>query len=270
MNQFLNAKTSTGTSTKMLAGLFGTRRPTAQVFAAAIHEEAISIAVAQVQNCSQSLTAEQVIRFKEVKGDFVMRGTVMEQGVSVDMSCALSSETQNLIKSQITDSIVAWAKNNDQGALAALTAGGASARITVKTILDKHITTSTIQSTAQSTLARQGIDVDLVERNVIIENVTLSQSATMIARSIIDNKAYSDAISEIATTMNLSAESESAGQLAGVAKFYFVIILLVVAVVGVFLYKLLTNPQTAQTITTVASFHPAVAATSAARGVPRP
>jgi len=213
-----------------------------------------------VSSCVQAATQSQVMEVKRTRGDVHIKGVDMRQSMSVDMKCALSSDMQSRVQAEIINQIQQYADAQGVALLSGLGSTKAEVESRIETIFDTYVEQETIQESVMQNLQEQRLSVEDTRGNVIISNVSMEQSAEIVAEAIMTAAGYSEAIAEIADIVDQTAKAKEEGPLDSLFKmiggivnswvFMIVGIVLVAALVIIFLFKYLFTTETGAALVT--------------------
>lgn len=198
----------------MLSWLFGDKMGTqSKSTTDVLTSIALDVAQKNISRCVQAATQEQMIAVENVVGNVEISGVSLKQGMSVNMQCAMSSSMQSDIQSQIANQFTQQAKAEGIALLSALGRTDAEVQTNVRQIFQAHVDQTTLQESVMQALQKQAITVHTVGGSAIISNVTMEQSAEMVATATINSTGYTSAITEIANKVDQSTESKETGPL---------------------------------------------------------
>lgn len=193
-----------------------------------------NIASEVIQNCSSMASQSQLIEMGEVAGDFRLSDATFKQGVSIDMECVMDSSTQNEIANKMAASLAQEASAHGQGVMSALGGSSAEVQSNIATSIQNNISNNTKQETESAIFQEQAIKVGKVGGDVVIENLTMDQSAEVIAKGLMQSSAYNKAIQDTSMAIDQKSAAKNDNWIAGiVGEFTGVVTWIVVGIVGV-------------------------------------
>ena len=212
---------------------------TAQV----LTEISTSVTQSTIQRYAQAATQAQLVSARNIKGDVSITNVSMKQGMAIDINRVTSSQTQSELQTALSNAIAGWAKSQGPAVMAALGGTAATASSNIKSIFKTSVDISTLQEEMLNSTQMQEVSAVDIDGSVVIANITLEQSASIIAKSMMESEAYATAIQKIANTIDQSAESKQTNPgspLADVAMTWMWMIFGIVAVGGlviIFVFK---------------------------------
>lgn len=171
-----------------------------------------------IMSCSTAATQNQMISLQNVKGDVNISGVNMNQGASINMSCIMSTDMQSQISTQVAAAIAQTAESKGQAVLSALGRTKSEAQTNIQTMIRNNITNVTQSDISASISQSQSITAANVGGNVVIANVSMEQSAKIVAQALMSTSAYQVAINDSATKMDQSSKSTEENPVAGIIK----------------------------------------------------
>lgn len=178
----------------------------------------------------------------------------MKQGMSVDMSCALSNQMQANLQGQIASEIAQYAQSQGIAMLSALGRTLSEAETNITQIFQARAKQTNLQEAVMQNLQQQEISVGQTGGNVVIKSITMEQSAEVVAQAIISSSGIAEAISDIANKIDQKAETEETGPLdtffgmikSVVSSYVFMVvgIVVVAGLIMIFFVKYLFTTET--------------------------
>ena len=181
-----------------------------------LNEMAINVSMDSIMSCTSVATQQQLIELENIEGNVVISDVSMKQGASIDMSCVMKSEKQNQIATDVANAIAQHAESKGQAALSALGNTKSIASANIKTEIQQNITANTEVEMSAHIEQIQKIGVANVSGSVVIKNVSMEQSAEIVARALMQSSAYSSVINESATKIDQVTQSEEENPIAGI------------------------------------------------------
>lgn len=208
-----------------------------------------------IKKCMVTATQDQLLEVS-AGGDITLGDIGQKQGVSIDMKCAMSSETQNEIKNAVANALTQAAEAKGSGILSAVGGSGSTTNAYITTVLNNEVSMKDVQETVSGAMQRQKISIN-AGGNAIIGNVTQEQTASLIAEMIMSSRGYTSAIGTIAsqvdqkstaiTTNPIQEMLQGIGQMVeGVTSvitkpMMYIFILIVIIVLGIVLVKIVRS-----------------------------
>lgn len=216
----------------------------AKAAATTLNNTMLSIATSTIQNCSAIASQDQLINLRGNTGTINMSGSTISQGSTVNLSCALSLNNKQQIASNISSML------NNTVAASASTMSGTSRATTsgnITNTVSSAVSNLTEQNLTSLISQRQTIDASNNSGTILMKNMTISQSATIVAQGIVDAINATGITSDIANAITNSSTAESTNPLdtfmstlGQYAVYIFIFILIVaIAIGGYFLYGML-------------------------------
>lgn len=191
-----------------------------------INSLAVHMMVPTIQTCATSATQSQIIQFKNVSGNLDIRNISFEQGVTIDMDCLMESRKFNHIAGSIGEAIAQQAESMGQAGLSAL--GNTRADVISKVInkVQHNVNGSTKNQIIGIINQTQSMVITNITGNVILKNLSMEQSAHLIAYALMKSSTVSDVVNEFSREIDQLAKSEEKNVLAsifdGIAKIALV------------------------------------------------
>lgn len=188
--------------------------------AKAVSEVVATVTQSTVSRCTTIATQNQLIALGNVAGDVTISGVSMKQGTSINSSCLLSSNTQSELSQKISDQITQVAASKGTDILGLF--GNISS--STNTQLTSHVAAAiNMQSVLETTAAAsnsQSITTGNVGGNLVLKDVTMDQTITMVVKAVQDAVMASSAVQEVIATIDQTSTSESVGILDGLFSGY--------------------------------------------------
>lgn len=181
--------------------------------ATVVADTAIEVMQRNIARCVTAATQEQLMEIRDVGGDVVIDGTSMMQASTVDMRCALSSQMQSDIQSEIAAKLSQYAESNGIALLSALGGSSADVETEIMNLFDASVEMSNLQEAVMQSLQSQRVVVGNVGGNVTIANTTMTQSLKMVAEAMVEYGGYSTAISQLQADIDQAAKTTDTGPL---------------------------------------------------------
>lgn len=163
--------------------------------------------------CVQAATQEQLIAASRVAGDVTISGVSMKQGMNVNMQCLLGNDMQSAIQSDMASKIAQYAETNGIALLSALGSTAATAEAAIQQIFTAKTRQVNTQEAIMQNVQRQGIKANDIGGKLIISDITMAQTADVIAKAIVTSSGYASAISTIANAIDNKAAATETGPL---------------------------------------------------------
>lgn len=181
-----------------------------------LNDIAVNVSMDSIMSCTVAATQSQLIELKNIEGDVTISDLSMLQGNSIDVNCIMESDKQNQISSSISNAIAQYAETKGQAALSAL----GNTKSQVATNINNRLTNSINANTKQELTAQvdqiQTIGVENVRGNVVIQNMSLEQSAQLVAKALMKTKTFSEVINETAAKIDQATKTEEKNPIAGI------------------------------------------------------
>lgn len=194
----------------------GGSKPDAGSTANQLTEIATNVAMITANKCITAASQSQLLSIKGIKGDVVLGDTSMSQGYSVNVKCLMTAEKQAELSSNISSAFTQFAESKGESVLSAL--GGTSSEVgtNIHNKLTSNIDASSYSELSTKLIQQQELSVEDVDGNVVMKGVTLDQQAKLVAESVIDSKAYTSTINDLAFTIDQTAIKEDKSPLANI------------------------------------------------------
>lgn len=171
---------------------------------------ATKVANESVQRCIGAATQDQLIDIDNDGGTMILGNISQKQGISINMQCAMSSETQNKIQNDLASQISA-AVNSSTGDFTSGKSKSIS-DVDIKNILSTSIDNDSLSEEVSTTLQNQKIKLhNGPDGTVLATGVSQEQGASLVVNAMMTSGQYSGALNKIADTIDVTAKSESKG-----------------------------------------------------------
>lgn len=171
---------------------------------------ATKVANSNIQHCVTMATQEQLLDIDNDGGTMILGNISQKQGVSINMECAMSTETQNQIQNDLASQISA-AVNSSTGDFTSGKSKSVS-DVDIKNILSTNISNENLSEEMTSSTQLQKLRIhNGPGGTVIASGVSQEQGSQMIASAMMTTGQYSGALNKIADTIDVTAKSESKG-----------------------------------------------------------
>jgi len=173
-----------------------------------INDVCIESITSSIMTCTTSSTQNQMLKFSNVKGNISINSSDLSQGVSIDLSCVLSTSKTSEIANNLSTII---------GQAAMATGSGIPSSDKTSSIseseLNNHIK-NRLENISKSDIntiisQQQSFIVDNVTGDINMSNVTMSQQATIIAKAILTSTDVSNIITQIQDKVSQTTKSET-------------------------------------------------------------
>lgn len=238
-----------------------------------LNQIALDVAQSNTSRCVATATQQQIIEASNVAGDFILDGATLSQGVSINMDCLLRSDTQAKIQSEISTQIAQYADSQGQAMLSALGKTSAEAAANIKTLFSSSVKLDTLNESITKSLQVQTIRGVNIGGDMIVKNVTMSQTADVVAKALIQSSSYAEVINTVAQAIDQKSSAKEESPLQGlfdmISGGMWLVIGLVVAaavVVVVFIRYFFNSGAATETIRVIDSKVPAAGVAGVARG----
>lgn len=158
--------------------------------------------------CDSSINQSTNINIGKTKGNVVIDGLNVDQESTLTLQCILNSENKKKLDSVIENSIQQFLKSQSQAVLSSLSRENTDNEQILKNKIENS--TKNIRTTEISTIIKQetNLDVNDVEGDVIIRSTSLSQSAKLLVKGILESKDVNDIIQSVSNSADQVAKSE--------------------------------------------------------------
>jgi hypothetical protein len=183
-----------------------------------LNEICTQVTMDSMMDCSGVATQDQMVSFQNVKGDVNISNVNMTQGVAVDLNCVMSANKQSDIADKVAAAIAQNADSKGQAVLSLFGNTKADATSNVKNQLMSRISANTSQELTAQINQQQTIVAANVGGSVVMTNVSMDQSARLVASSLMKTATYSAVINDSASKMDQKASSEEKNPIAEMIK----------------------------------------------------
>ena len=177
-------------------------------YSSVLTDLATEVAQKNVSKCVTAATQQQLIEAKNIGGSVIIEGSSMSQGVSIDMTCLMSSSNQAKLQNDLANEIVQWASAESVAGLSALGSTNAEAVSNIRTRFQNSVDLETIQESLTQSLQLQAIRGIDIGGDFIIRDVSLDQTTEIAARTIIESTSYADVINSVANILEQKSEAK--------------------------------------------------------------
>lgn len=171
-------------------------------------EACVNASMDSIMKCANSATQSQLISLNNIKGDVTISGTSFTQGASINMQCLMDSKKQAEISNAVSNAIVQSADSQGQAVLSALGNTKAEATSNITNKLTTNISSNTSIEVTNNISQNQAISAANIGGSVVIKDVQMNQSASIVAKALMQSTAYSSVINESATKMDQTSKSK--------------------------------------------------------------
>lgn len=166
-----------------------------------------------IMTCTTSSTQNQTLQFSNVKGNISINSSDLSQGVSIDLSCVLSTNKTSEIANNLSTLIGQAANATGSG----IPSGDKTSSIS-ESDLNNHIRNK-LENISRNDIntiitQQQSFIVDHVTGDINMSNVTMSQQATIVAKAILTSTDVSNIITQIQDKVSQTATSETKNPIA--------------------------------------------------------
>lgn len=182
---------------------------------------AISAVQSVVQNCTTTASQEQIMKVGNVGGNVDISGTTFSQGATVNMDCLLTDTKKNEMSSILSNTIEQYANAKSKGLL--VPPGGTNADVIndMQNKIKLSLNQNSVQNSLTATSQNQRIQFGNVSGNFVAKNVSMEQTANLVAKSIVQSSAVSSIINEVENKLKQASTSESTGAETAIAEGFF-------------------------------------------------
>jgi hypothetical protein len=186
-----------------------------------MNEYAVDVVQRTIQNCTTTATQTQIMEVGYVGGDVDLSSSTFTQGASINMTCALSDQKTSEIANKLANDVVQFAESKSKGLL--VPPGGTEAEIinNITNDIKTSLTQESVQNSAADTAQYQKIGFGFVEGNFVARGLTMSQTAEVIAKSIVDTAMIQTIINDVSNKVDLTTSTESTGAETAIAEGLF-------------------------------------------------
>jgi hypothetical protein len=191
--------------------------------------------------CTGIATQSQILSYTQIKGNLNVQNINLSQGTSVDLKCVMDAVKQSDIASKVAESLAQAAEAKGEAVLSAFGSTKSAAISNLTTQIQNNISANTTADLETVLSQNQELYVNNVDGNVVMTNVTMSQSATEVASALMHTQTYSTVINATADTIYQKTSSQETNPIADIvsAMFQAPIMILAGLVLGVVLLILL-------------------------------
>jgi hypothetical protein len=215
-----------------LLGLLGFGGTSSKTTAQVLTEASTQVTADSILSCATVATQEQMIGFYNVQGNVTISNVDMSQGVAVSLSCVMEATKQADIASKVADAIAQTAESKGQAVLSAFGNTRSEASTNIQNQIMSNISANTSQELNVNVSQQQSITAANVGGNVVMTNVTMEQSSSIIAAALMKTSTYSQVINESAAKMDQKSSTEEKNPLADVIKALGGIFTLPIIIIG--------------------------------------
>ncbi len=208
-----------------------------------LNEMCTNIIMKSSLSCITQATQNQLMLIANVSGNVDLNNVNLQQGSTIDVNCLMSAEKQTEMAQSAASQMAQYASSQGEAALSALGTTVSDASTNIRNKIQNNIDASTETEIKSALTQNQMIKVVNVGGNVLAQNVSMQQQASLVAKAMVTSKAYSSVINDTADKIDQSAQSKETNPLAviwgtvlgGVGKIFsgpgFIII--VIAALGI-------------------------------------
>jgi hypothetical protein len=183
---------------------------------AVTNQTAISSITQNIMQCVSTATQNQLIGAGFVGGNVDISNVTLSQGTAINTSCVMQSNVQSSITADLGTALAQAAASAGQAALSAFGNTQSQAASNITNRLNIAISNTNLQQDFNNATQNQNIEFGVVEGNFIMHNVTISQTASVVAQNLLNTQAYSSVVGTVANTIQQSANASEANPIAGI------------------------------------------------------
>lgn len=168
-----------------------------------------------ISNCTSMSTQNQLLQFSNVKGNININKTDLSQGATFDLSCVLSSSKTAEISNNLSSLINQFASSTGSG-LPSLNGTTAGTESQLRNVIHNKLSTVSENRLTNILTQQQSFIVDNVTGNITLDNVSMGQQASTIAKALLTASDISSVVSSVTNTTTQSATSLTKNPIADV------------------------------------------------------
>lgn len=195
-----------------------------------------------VQSCVTTASQSQNIVISDTIGDVTLRNIKLSQATVIDASCLQKVLNDTNVQNAIKNDVLQNTSTDTYAMLDALTASSSSSTSTINNITQGLFTSENISNTLNDLKQSQSITITSTVGNVVLENITMSQGAQIIAQSLADNAGILKTMTEYENKSDQTTSLTAEGPLDFLGDYAWaiiaVVVLIILALSGVFIYKM--------------------------------
>jgi len=185
-----------------------------------LNEICTQVTMDSMMECSGVATQDQMIAFQNIKGDVTISNVNMSQGVAVDLTCLMTANKQSDIADKVAAAIGQNADSKGQAFLSLFGNTKADATSNLKNQIMNRLSATTTEELKAQINQQQAIVAANVGGTVVMRNVSMDQSAKMVASSLMKTATYSSVINESANKMDQKSSAEEKNPIAEMIKAF--------------------------------------------------
>ena len=201
-----------------------------------------------IQRCVSTASQDQNIVISNTIGDVTLRNLTLSQSVTINASCLQQTLNDSNVQNAIKNEILQNTSTETYALLDALTASRANSTTAINNMTSNMFTSENISETMNTLKQNQSINITSTVGNVIIENLTMTQGAQIIAQSLADNANILKTMTEYENSADQTTSLTSEGPLDFLGDYAWAIIafigLIILVLAGVFVYKFVGKSNT--------------------------
>jgi len=159
-----------------------------------------------IANCTTSSTQNQTLQFTNIKGDIVIDSSDLSQGATFNLECVLSASKNAEISNNLSAIIGQFAEANGSG-LPSLNGTSATTQASLANDISNKLSTVSTSNLTTILTQQQSFIVNNVTGNITMNNVTMGQQASIIAKSLLTSSDISSIINTVQNTTTQSSKS---------------------------------------------------------------
>lgn len=174
------------------------------------------VAMSSILSCAGAATQGQILEFQNVVGDVTISNVSMTQASSVNMSCVMDSQKQSEIAGAVANTLAQFAQTQGQSVVSALGSTQSNVASKIKTQITNDISQTDSNQISTQISQSQKVSARNIGGNVVVKDLTMSQSAEIVAEALMKTSAYSTAINQVAAAVDQTTKTSEANFFAGI------------------------------------------------------
>jgi len=195
-----------------------------------------SVSMKTLNTCISKASQSQIISVSNIKGDVTFSGNKLVQGVTIDVSCLLSSNKQASMASNIASALTQFATSKGTDILGLFGKEKASATANLESQISTQINMDSILKNVSSLSQKQGLYFNNIKGNLVILNTSLEQSAALTVQAVQNTALSSSVVNDIAHQISQKTDAESKSLLGSFTTVIIVIVVIVILIALIYYF----------------------------------
>ena len=181
-----------------------------------ITDISVNVAMDSIMTCTTSASQSQLLSLQNVRGNVTISDVSMKQGASISTTCVMDANKQNEIAGAVSSAISQHAEAKGQAVVSALGRTRSEVESKIYNKLTNNISAITSMELNSQIKQIQAVTAENIGGNVVVANLSMEQSAELVARALMKTQSYSSVINETAQAIDQVTKTEEENPIAGI------------------------------------------------------